>query len=768
MTSFTARGPSVLARLFRAQNDTPIAQAQHTLQQAQQVVSQLTAANASLRKEASQAQHEVALMKGRRRMSTQVTHNIRESLPPDEFDRIVTAAADTQSSLRSANPRQRDDIIIKTTNNDPIHTGQYDNRNYVEFAMFAPPTMIAEVSAHIDTLLEPIGGANFRAQLAQMFVQSQRLTTGKHHFAWHHVVKPMSGSGISLEPPANVDADPYWSRVKVFVNMRNFYVNEFLIPLLRSGCTPFCQFVNAGSGKLTSDIDITVTNARGGIMKHLAQYITDQVFHADTSQQTVIVGGVTVEFTTNLSDLMDTNVYPTNFYDFCRASNQSAPQLMSIDSCELYKSLDNASFQPFAGCQITWSMVRIAVFIKAREQAPDAIESDGFDDMVENVFRTVANQDKFLKRTGTNGNRVDKIQQIVPGADENTWLSVDDMEKINEMIARDYPNEKSRLAVKDRKNVTNYVTGYIRTSKYWKSAYLRAASFIRVKSAPAETQRKVLNYCILLVERCLRDYQIRMLNLWRVYNIRIADAQKAADVAYEADVPDRAARTKAEYESRRQTAIAPILDSRKTDIDRLQTEYRYEYYSLQSMLYMFEEEAYYSVGAFVHVVMQMQMGVGASETLPPYIYIMSFYDNLGFYMQTRKRKYLERMEDAVKRMNTGGSTTVPPRITSLDSLREYTSIVSEKLTAYMASQTGKFVDCFHPPTKDSVVLGDHVQYNGRQGIVITSSPSSAVRVRYFQSQTGAPDEEDVSGGELRIMNGDDNGLPPGYVLSPST
>ncbi len=658
------------------------------------------------------------------------TASIRQSLPPKEFDTMMSS-----HTLRSHATRVRDPILVQTSGGQSIATGPYDAQNFVEYAFFPPEKLIEEIQTRVDTLLQPIGGIRgFRQTLADMFVEAQaahmKSPPENNRFAWHLVVKPDPTSGIPVEPPATLD--PYWTNVKTFVDMRQFYINEFLIPVLRSGCTPFCQFVNAGSGKLTSDIDITVTNARGGIIKHLAQYITDQVFATPTSVYTVGASNVQVEFTTDLSDLMDTNVYPTNFYDFCNISvDQDAPRLLSIDNCNIFQTFRDPTFTPFAGCQIAWSLVRVAYAFLRKDEGEDFTRAE------HNLLRHVTHQQDIFR----DATKRAAIQTMIPRFGEDTHLTLKQIEEINKLPA--VATSGPLLQVEDDAKAVREFIKIIKNGAgpVWISALRRADAFLRVEEQARDLRHRVLNFCILAVERCLRAFQIRMSNLWSIYKSTIGT-----------QLPG-------ETETAFKTRTAALRAQRDQDIVKLQTEYRYEYYSLQSMLYMFEEEAYYSVGAFLHVVMQMQMGIGATATtIPAHMYIMSYFDNLGFYIQSRKEKYITRMEDALLRMGIAS----PTRIDSRAAIDEATVAVLNKLKEYYAANT-PFLDCYHPPASDERVLGDQVEVvGGRRGILVNTSP---VTVRYFVRVAGQPDVEDVSGRTLKVLNGNESGLPDKYSFT---
>eukprot|EP00877_Chromochloris_zofingiensis_P014467 jgi/Chrzof1/9274/UNPLg00241.t1 len=88
---------------------------------------------------------------------------------------------------------------------------------------------------------------------------------------------------------------------------------------------------------------------------------------------------------------------------------------------------------------------------------------------------------------------------------------------------------------------------------------------------------------------------------------------------------------------------------------RLQLDAQREpYYDATSRLAYFEVDAFYSVGAYMHVVVRMQQG--RPVRLHREEFKMLFMDNLGFLLHQRKHdakvlKYLVRCIDAIKHVS---------------------------------------------------------------------------------------------------------------------
>jgi hypothetical protein len=106
---------------------------------------------------------------------------------------------------------------------------------------------------------------------------------------------------------------------------------------------------------------------------------------------------------------------------------------------------------------------------------------------------------------------------------------------------------------------------------------------------------------------------------------------------------------------------------------QIQRDYRHKIVSIQSLLLMYEEEAYYTLPAYLHVVTQMQKK--QSVNLPEEMYLMSFFENIGFFYEnyTDGVKYVERADDALKKfMGSDNSNSVAATQTKIrETLEKY-------------------------------------------------------------------------------------------------
>ncbi len=82
----------------------------------------------------------------------------------------------------------------------------------------------------------------------------------------------------------------------------------------------------------------------------------------------------------------------------------------------------------------------------------------------------------------------------------------------------------------------------------------------------------------------------------------------------------------------------------------VQEEYRHKIVSIQSILNMYEEEAYYTIAGYLDVVVRQQKKQELNE--PDILYLMSFLENVGFYYENyscENAKYYNRSIEALKK-----------------------------------------------------------------------------------------------------------------------
>jgi hypothetical protein len=137
-----------------------------------------------------------------------------------------------------------------------------------------------------------------------------------------------------------------------------------------------------------------------------------------------------------------------------------------------------------------------------------------------------------------------------------------------------------------------------------------------------------LQYIILLMEQCLRKYQIIMAKLTKKL-IKMRDSKQSLN--------------------NQQVDDALIVRYQKI----IEKRFMYEYLTLKSLEQCYEEEAYGSIGTYFHVVIQMQKQQFVDKFFSPFVYIMSFLDNIGMIVAhgTKKSdKYTKRIVDAAVRL----------------------------------------------------------------------------------------------------------------------
>ncbi len=413
--------------------------------------------------------------------------------------------------------------------------------------------------------------------------------------------------------------------LKVFVEqIRNPFVHEFLVPILQSGCAPFCNFQILGSNKLTSDIDISVMNFRGGIIKQLGQNITTQVFSevfGKSNKLTNFTNGF------NLSSFMDVNIYPTGWYRFCKQSFQITPFEICNDPMNEMNEFINKNMY----CQFIWSIVRIRQFLEGYTLSQE--------------LSTELSQETTEAETTT--------QTPVTTSYFSNFIAEDKKKYVKNNVAELFKNNP--------------------TGKEYETAGKFAENYEIVKQQKGV--KIVLSKIIQLVEGCMRKYSFLLQKLQR-----------------------------------------ETIDTQK--VQKYLENFYYEYFMIQSLLYQYEEEAYYSLGAYLHVVIQMQKGDLQNVTLPKIIYICSFFDNLGMFLHSGMtcKKYLERMYDAMIRTNETNIPN-PNTFTKTSGNRNQKHHWISAATGYMlkmyitlkGQQNGMiYTNCYSPPRTDEFEVGDIV------------------------------------------------------------
>jgi hypothetical protein len=718
---------------------------------------------------------------------TEVLRQVRESRQADvqvsvpgadrDFSAVVGDLYVKAAKLRSdLTPRLQEAYEAKLR----IPIGTIDDANKMEYGLFLSP---GDIDEHVNVLRvlmqtgDDLTPQQFQQKLAETFVMAQNLTTTteSHEFNWHETVTPVQNSIMpKFKPKTNLETtNPQWKFIKRYVDVRKTHVNDFVIPILRSSCSPHCTFQNVGSGTLTADIDISVMSTRGGILKYIANHLTRIVFtRLGFVERVVVTPGIVVTFDLgDLPSLMDTNVYPTGWYNICRNTN-----IAPFESCiDKNFFIDEASEKllelgvpaaaaaaaappgpgySFVACQLVWSMVRLLYAQDYKQHVIGALPEDG------NFFREITNlgilaedvsqipaveyalqklektanypvDDKFRKEyidaflhpspAGAAGGggppsrsiRAESIDYLTPEMvshinlvlieayidyidtvlnDPTRLTDAFNAYKASPGLSRPLANEqklvdwiaqyKSRK-LKDLSSWADGSGGFFKLLKYTNKPIgkifetlsaevknrVEAMHLIRMPRKPGsgvyvsgkKRTKKVLAYLIQTVERSLRNYQTRV----QIVNGMFFRKQKELEGKVEEDqknagdslLLDRAT-LKTAKKNKLQEAGTGVFDTtakfeedKKNVLAKLERAFHYEYFTLQSMLYAFEEEAYLSIGAYLHVVIQEQKGEDVREDyLGQFVYWMSFFDNLGFLYETHKLKYFDRMVNAVFRI----------------------------------------------------------------------------------------------------------------------
>lgn len=604
----------------------------------------------------------------------------------------------------------------------------YDDVNKMEYGLFLTDDDIAQHIAALQREMTP-SVANFQRELAQRFVNAHNvLTPGPHAFSWHETVTPVSSSSVvTYKPGQNLETtNDHWQFVKKYFDVRRQHIENFVLPIIRSSCSPHCSFQNVGSDNLTADIDISVMSTRGGILKYMANYITRVIFSRLGFQESVsLENGVVVTFNLgDLSSLMDTNVYPTGWYNICN-NTSVAPFESCMSAIPDFFETGNPG-HPFVSCQLMWSMVRYAYALKYEHHKQDSLPEEG------HYFRFIRNltdvlgtdspnksaaveaavkkieaeytegddfYDKYVK-LGVPAKRSERVKHI-------KYLTKDTIAKINEILIRVYKEYvaqdatltdpdvdaftntfikatptvritmktkiKNFIAAKKNTENVNWNTdsiGFFKVivigdakmehlqNNFYTEAFKRVGVIHKIRG-DRKTQ-KVLAFLVQSVERCLRNYQTRTQVINGIFFSEQKKHEKIVEETQKVTDPllqDRVT-LKTTKDAIKTTAKGIFDDIKKFEADqkdmhkRIQTAFHFEYFTLQSMLYSFEEEAYLSIGAYLHVVVQEQKGSLRDTYLGQNVYWMSFFDNLGFFYETHKLKYFDRMVNAILRICT--------------------------------------------------------------------------------------------------------------------
>ncbi len=605
---------------------------------------------------------------------------------------------------------------------------RYDDVNKMEYGLFLTED---DITQHVETLRAIMGTPvnSFQHELAQRFVNAQNIRTpGQYAFSWHETVTPVSSSDVvaynAKALPSLETTNEHWIFVKTYFDMRRQHIENFLLPIIRSSCSPHCTFQNVGSDNLTADIDISVMSTRGGILKYMANYITRVIYNRLGFRESVsLENGVVVTFNLgDLSSLMDTNVYPTGWYNICNNTS-----IAPFESCmstipDFFEATKPG--HPFISCQLMWSMVRYVYALKHEQDKQDSLPEEGhYFRFIKNLKDVLENNTIDNKRSAAVEFAAQYLEENYPEGDEfydkytshvvraapaNTravrfskipYLTSAMVEKISEVLARGYAEyiQKSDAVIETdinaftnnpgkRTTIKNFIAARkTAVEEDWKIWDKGSEGFFKVivigdakmnslepklynealrrvgvlhKIRGARKTQKVLAFLVQSVERCLRNYQTRT----HVINGIFFAKQKKLEKEVEEDrkLTDPLLQDRATLNLAKATKIntnGGIFDTTKSfgaDLEdmhkRIQTAFHFEYFTLQSMLYSFEEEAYLSIGAYLHVVVQEQKGFLRDTYLGQNVYWMSFFDNLGFFYETHKLKYFDRMVNAILRI----------------------------------------------------------------------------------------------------------------------
>lgn len=636
---------------------------------------------------------------------------------------------------------------------------RYDDMNKMEYGLFLTND---DIEQHVTNLRARMGAPvnSFQQELAQRFVNAQNINTGgSYDFSWHQTVTPVTNSNIPAPPKAPAPAAPlhkHWDFVSKFVEVRREHIENFVLPIIRSSCSPHCTFQNVGSDSLTADIDISVVSTRGGILKYMANYVTRVVFQRIGFTESVsLANGVVVNF--NLGDLpslMDTNVYPTGWYNICK-NTSIAPFESCIDQ-NFFAPAAGAgkpagAGYPFVACQLMWSMVRYVYALKYESAKQDSLPEEG------HYFRYIVNLTAVLGSDKVDGNRSRAVEYAAKYLEDHyeerddfyknyvepkattarevrfkslPYLTKAIVERINQILIDAYrqyvvtpgtgttdadvetftTDGGKRNAIKafiTARTPPDAVTDWDATGSY---GFFKLISFTDEKMERLSNQfyveawrraqvmhkirkdrktQKVLAFLVQAVERCLRNYQTRTQVINAIFFAELKRREKDVEELLKAGDPllqNRGA-LKAAKDAIKTYVNGGIFDTTKSytaDLEdmhkKMQTAFHFEYFTLQSMLYSFEEEAYLSIGAYLHVVIQEQKGVARDAYLGEDVYWMSFFDNLGFFYETHKLKYFDRMVNAIVRIcNKNKITKNTP--TGVTDAQKSKGALAEALTA---------------------------------------------------------------------------------------
>ena len=123
------------------------------------------------------------------------------------------------------------------------------------------------------------------------------------------------------------------------------------------------------------------------------------------------------------------------------------------------------------------------------------------------------------------------------------------------------------------------------------------------------------------------------------------------DIAAKSQYAGVASKVKA-YRKKQNVTLSAAIERMQTALLALPQNKLAEYFDMTSTVASLSEEAFYSCGAYLHVVVRMQKKTRIK--LARELYVMSFFDNLGFLVHAdgdgHVAKYAYRCLDALKHM----------------------------------------------------------------------------------------------------------------------
>ncbi len=527
--------------------------------------------------------------------------------------------------------------------------------------------------------------------------------------------------------------------------IRNPYINHFLIPILESSCSPFCIFQNSGSENVTSDIDITIQNTKSGRFVHIAQFITNELFR-EIFHEGIIDG---IDFTFGLSDFMDVNFYTSGYHSFCIPVSKNVleyPSFTSIEFC-MKNYINSATnyeyYKNFFVCQFTFAMIRLRLGVV--DDDLDDNSTDFFTGFLTNLdvitnptrkshfsalkklideYDTSDPSDPFSDYIDFSRAQlaagVGNYKQIAKEASERFSLSEKSVNQMNQILEAD---ESMKLRFSLNKQ------DFVQSIKYQFTSFSgtllnESARLLQARKDKDGSKARVLNYLTQKTEKCMRMYAIRMHNLHKYYKDEINKVRQT----------DRKTR-------------AALSDARFEGLKLLNQMYTYEYWSLQSMSRLFEEGALYTVGGWLHVVAQKQRNLIPKKNLLTDMYVMSVLENIGFFLNSSKAKYIHRIMDAVKHILQNQNPTEDfvghadiktafdrlsidengPPLTILQAVefKQFLILLIDKIVFRINNLPADMrIFCYTPPRSDEKVfhIGDEVE----EGVIVGISTSGTI------------------------------------------